>query len=93
MITQQRKVLQNRTSVTSVGIPARLNIFTVTPPTSYLDREDGLENLRSIVEIPYGETATINGQVIHSPVYKVTQEESGRWKLIGTKQQVEALIG
>ena len=93
VITRQRKLLQKRTSVTIVGVPVGLNLFTMTPLTSYLDGEDGLVNLMPIVEILYGATAIINGQVIQSPVHKVTREESGRWKLIGMKQEAKTLIG
>ena len=77
IVIQQRSILQNRTSVTLAGIPAGVNIFSMTPPRSYLDGDDGLENLKMIVQIFYGATATINGQIVQSPVHKVTQDESG----------------
>ena len=63
--------------MTLVGIPARLNLFTMTPPTSYLDGDDGLKNLKSIVQIFYEATVIINGHIVQSPVHKVTQDESG----------------
>ena len=64
----------------------------MTPPRSYLGGDDGLENLKTIVQTFYGATVTINGQIVQSPVHKVTQDESVRWKLIGTKQEAETLI-
>ena len=71
MIQQQRNILQNRTSVTLVGIPARANLFTINLPTSYLKEEDGMTNLRSVVEILYGVTVKVKGQVTLSPLHKV----------------------
>ena len=49
MVIQQRIILQNRTSVTLAGIPAGMNLFSMTPQRSYLDGDDGLENLKTIV--------------------------------------------
>ena len=63
VIQQQRNVLQERTSVILVGILAGSNIFMMNPPTSYLEEEDGLTNLRSIVEILYIAIVRVKGQV------------------------------
>ena len=85
MVIQQRKILQSRTSVTLVGVPVGLNLFTMTPSTSYLEGDNGQVNLKSIVEIIFSVTAILDGIVIDYPVHKVVQEESGQWKFIGTK--------
>ena len=92
MMRQQKGILQDRTSVTLLGIPAGSNLFTMTPPTSYLEEEDEMTNLRSMVEIIYIATVRVKGQVKSSPVYKIIQEESGLWRLISTKQHAEALL-
>ena len=78
MMRQQKIILGDRTSVTLVGIPAGLNLFTITPPASYLEGDDELPNLGLILEILYIEKVRINRQVESSPVYKIKQDESGR---------------
>ena len=87
-----KALLGNRTSVTLVGIPKGSDLFKMIPPLSYLEKDDGLMNLRSIVEICYMVTVRINGQTESSPVYKIIQEESGRWRLISKKENAKALL-
>ena len=60
MMQKHKVLLGGRTSVTLVGIPAGTDLFTMTPVISYIEGEDGLPNLRSIVEILYRATAGIN---------------------------------
>ena len=49
-------------------------------------------NLRSVAEILDVTKVEIKGQVIWSLVKKVIQNNSGRWRLISTKQQVGELL-
>ena len=63
---QQKIILQDSASMTIIGIPAGSNIFTMNPPTSYLEEEDRLTNLRPIVEILYITTVRV-GQIFPSP--------------------------
>ena len=37
--------------MTLVGVPEKSDLFGIHPPTSYLDEEDKMTNLRSVVEI------------------------------------------
>ena len=76
-----------------VGVPANSDLFGIYPPKLYLKYEDGMVNLRSVVEILYGAKVETKGWVILSPVHKVMQYYLGQWRVSSTKSHAQELLG
>ena len=69
-----------------------MDLFTITPSTSYLVRKEGMANLRTVAEILQEARVKIGGRKIASPVQKVMQDDKGRLRLSSTKEHAKVLL-